>query len=106
MSLPKYSELTSIHRGDPCQEYPGKWLLNLPLPYEGKTQYEYPTVGAARIWALRILNSFEESKQEYDPSKTSISWECSDNDPRVGQVWFTGYYMHGRYNIFGSYNIT
>jgi hypothetical protein len=36
----------------------------------------------------------------------SICWDSTDGDPRVGQVWFTGFYRHGTWNLLGQYVTT
>lgn len=30
-----------------------------------------------------------------------VYWQASDNDPRVGQVWFTGFYCISYYDFHG-----
>ena len=104
--LPTYAALTSVNRGEPCQEYPGDWIIHLPIPHQGQTEHKCTSLGAARQTAERILMAFESAKLEYDPTQVTISWKCSDNDPRVGETWFTGFYTHGKYNIFGDYKRT
>lgn len=103
--MKKYSELGTVHRGEPCQEYPGTWIVvvkgeNQPWDLSGpKFEKEY------------FENSFQQafdlaSKLNKNDlvEKVSIYWECSDNDPRVGKVWFTGFYRHGWFDIYGRYN--
>jgi hypothetical protein len=95
--MKKYAELGTVHRGEPCQEYPGEWLV-----YSGKQEKSFDSFEKAKAWAeteVEILFTIE----AVEPPRVSICWKCSDNDPRVGQVWFTGFYQHGKFNIFGSY---
>lgn len=106
MPLPKFAELTTSNRGAPCQEYPGEWLVHLPLPYEGKTEYSHTSQVDAYNFAHKVMIVWESEKKEYEASKVSVSWTCNDNDPRQGKVWFTGYYTHGKFNIFGDYKST
>lgn len=106
LMMKTYTQLQTHERGAPCLEYPGEWLLYLPIPYKGSHTHTYPTLEEAKRAAMRITNVFEEAGLEYDIRKVSIGWKCSDNDPRIGQVWFTGFFVHGRYNLFGDYKET
>lgn len=96
-----YSDLGVVHRCDPCQEYPGEWLLYLPLPYEGKTEHSFASKDEAMKAGSLITDAWEHERLEYDPRDVKIAWKCSDNDPRQGQVWFTGFYIACRMTIFG-----
>ena len=96
-----YSALGETYRCDPCQEYPGKWILFLPLPYEGKTEHSFSSKEEAMEAGERIVESWEREGLEYDYQKVSVGWKCSDNDPRVGQVWFTGFYISIRMKSYG-----
>lgn len=78
-----YSALGETYRCDPCQEYPGKWILFLPLPYEGKTEHSPSSKEEAMEAGERIVESWEREGLEYDYQKVSVGWKCSDNDPRV-----------------------
>ena len=88
-----YAQLGTVHRTEPCIEYPGEWL-------------SYVNGGQEKSFF-----SFEEAKKDAymrqdesaEECETSVCWKCSDNDPRVGKVWFTGFYQHGRFNRFGNY---
>jgi len=88
-----YAELGHVHRNEPCQEYPGEWLSYL----NGGDEKSFPTFEEARNDAA--------DRQDASPDnvETSVCWKCSDNDPRQGQVWFTGFYQHGKWNVFGRY---
>lgn len=88
MILRKYADLGTVYRGKPCEEYPGEWLSYL----NGNDEKSFATFEEA------YKDAFD--RQEASPS---VSWKCSDNDPRIGEVWFTGYYQHGRFDIFGRY---
>lgn len=95
MSLKPYDKLETYERNQPCLEYPGEWLV-----YVGGNQ-ETP------------CDSFEDAlrlgHQLWDASTSTaidISWKCSDNDPRIGEVWFTGFYVCGQIDSFGCYRST
>lgn len=115
--LPKFSELGTAHRGDPCQEYPGKWILFMPAclqegmnclddyPASG-TQRECASQEEAIAYGEKIIARAEEAKMEYNIRDFSVCWSCSDDDPRVGQVWFTGFYRAGQWSMFGQYRST
>jgi len=81
-----YAQLGHVFRTEPCVEYPGEWLVFI----EGKESGSFDS--------FDIVFKFAEEKEE-----ASICWSCSDNDPRVGEVWFTGFYQHGRFDQFGRY---
>ena len=92
--MKKYSELGHVYRCEPCIEYPGKWISYVNGVDE------------------RIFSSFDEARKDAsdrqdaspnDECETSVCWRCSDDDPRIGQVWFTGFYQHGKFDIFGRY---
>lgn len=150
-TLKKFAELGTVHRGEPCQEYPGSWIVSLPLAsgsehtfilhwkdgstrevkgcgknqlqaladgynkagisagalavldYWEEKQNTFSSLEEALAFANRKINEYEDAHLEYDARDIAIYWKCSDNDPRVGQVWFTGCYQHGRFNIFGAY---
>lgn len=96
-----YAELGTVYRTEPCVEYPGKWLVYFP---NRKVEEENSFATFEEAYA------FAKTKEGYFPDDhylssihVSICWNCSDNDPRVGQVWFTGFYQHGRFNHFGDY---
>jgi hypothetical protein len=96
-----YAELGTVHRNEPCQEYPGTWMVYYKSPDEnlevGKASFE-----EAYTVAAKFLIKYDADVRDF-PLRLSICWKCSDNDPRVGQVWFTGFYQHGKFNLFGDY---
>lgn len=106
-----YTELNtgrgdSTDRGDPCIEYPGEWFVNFPNKQDTRTSETteaFPTLESAIRKAQKILDAYEDQKIEYNPRDFTISWKCSDDDPRIGLVWFTGHYRHGHFNHFGNY---
>ena len=108
--LKRYAELRPSERVNPCQEYPGEWLLCVPnslLPHVGEEFKEsHTSLEAARLAGHHLLNRLEDNKVEYNPRDISVCWNASDNDPRIGMVWFTGFYMHGRWDCFGRYRET
>jgi len=87
--MKRYSELTTAERGAPCVEYPGQWIV-----YCGESTAVFPSLLAA-IDAARSAGV-----------TASVCWSASDNDPRIGEVWFTGFYTHGRTDTFGRYRST
>lgn len=107
MALKKFAELGTANRGDPCQEYPGKWLIHYPYCLEeiiGENgEIEQSSLDDAKCAVKGLIRRLEEKQIEYNPRDITISWKCSDNDPRIGQVWFTGFYVHGRFSFFGQY---
>lgn len=106
--MKKYAELGTVHRTEPCEEYPGSWFLYFPSKSgTGKeTSEALDSLESAIRKAEKILQAYEDAKLEYNPRDFTICWKCSDDDPRVGQVWFTGFYQHGRFNFYGEYKTT
>ncbi len=91
-----FAELTTSERINPCIEYPGRWFVNY-----------HPAPGAAGEPFDAEFATLEEAMAKARTSGEvpaySISWCASDDDPRVGQVWFSGFYIHGRFNAAGKY---
>lgn len=102
MALKKYEQLGTVYRTEPCQEYPGTWFVYDKNQEKEKQESGFPTFEDAWHHAQKLLTEYDGEERDY-PVKISICWGCSDNDPRVGQVWFTGFYQHGKFNQFGSY---
>jgi hypothetical protein len=115
MNLKKYTDLSPSERGAPCLEYPGEWLVCIP---EGLGEHwsrfwfskerthlghSYQTFEEALQIGKDFLNYLEEARVEYQASKISVCWKATDNDPRASQVWFTPFYQHGKFNVFGEY---
>lgn len=98
LALPKYANLGVAHRGDPCEEYPGQWLVYA----SGKEETSHASFGDAFQAAQKAVDEYD-SKEQDAPIRVSICWQCSDNDPRIGEVWFTGFYQHGKFNQYGQY---
>jgi hypothetical protein len=92
-----FAELGHVHRCEPCIEYPGEWLVFI----QGAVS-SHATFDNAMKVALGGVSGYDTLPQD-EPLRVSICWKCSDNDPRVGQVWFTGFYQHGKFNQFGAY---
>ena len=96
--MKKYSELGDIHRCEPCEEYPGSWMIfingEVPMDEETHQDFEAAYLAAKREWETSVLE---------DPPIVAVCWRASDNDPRIGQVWFTSYYRHGAINQYGQY---
>lgn len=115
MNLKKFAELDTTNRGAPCQEYPGAWLICIPdalgsywtrfwMSKERRhSGHSHATFEVAKVIGEAFLNYLEEQHVEYNPRDITICWKCSDYDQRMGQAWFTGFYQHGRFNLFGSY---
>lgn len=119
MNLPKYTELNTATRTKPCQEYPGEWLVCIPDGLGGHWSrfwfsdknrphlgHSFQTFDEAMNIAKNFLNYLEENHVEYNPTNITICWKATDNDPRIGEVWFTPFYMHGKFNFFGDYRET
>jgi hypothetical protein len=86
-----YAELTHVDRGDPCAEYPGQWIV-----YSGgEVAGTFTDSVAAIVSATHIVEARND--------RVSVCWACSDDDPRVGQTWFTGFYTFGRFDQFGRW---
>lgn len=89
MKLPKFDQLGTTHRIDPCSEYPGTYYVYV----SGKEQASFrdtPENESARDSALKEARNLAERSED---ETVSVSWSCDDSDPRQGQVWFTGYYQ-------------
>ena len=105
--LKTFAELGTRHRGEPCQEYPGTWIVTHP-EFSGsapraKREDDFPNFQEALAFARKRIVVLEEQRIEYNPREITIFWKCSDNDPRIGQTWFTPYYQHGKFSMFGEY---
>ena len=105
-----FKDLGTVHRGDPCLEYPGKWILFIPARLQEsmncmdeQSKREFASQEEAISYGGSIIEWAEDSLLEYNISDFSVCWSCSDDDPRVGQVWFTPFYCAGRWNMFGHY---
>ena len=81
MKLKAFQDLGHVYRNEPCQEYPGKWIVYV----NGNDPSAYGDRGEAYVNAAH--------RSEDTDAKVSVCWECSDNDPRIGQVWFTPFYQ-------------
>jgi hypothetical protein len=89
-----YAELGHVHRTEPCIEYPGYWLVYVD--------------GSEVSQCITFEEAWEVCKRGLDTAlqlnaKVSICWTCTESDPRVGEVWFTGFYQHGYFDQFGRY---
>lgn len=95
--MKSYADLSTVHRTEPCREYPGEWIV-----YQDGTEYgKADDLYAAKDLAYELIQH-----GHVDPCNVSICWSCSENDPRIGMVWFTPFYQHGRFNAFGQYRET
>lgn len=94
--LKKYRDLTSVNRGDPCEEFPGVWIIYT----NGKYKKEFATFDQAFsiAWQRADLSS--------DPDvKVSIAWKASEGDPRIKESWFTSFYQHGYFDCYLKYKV-
>lgn len=87
------ADLCTVHRGDQCDDYPGRWVLHC---------------GSSELYASKDFgNTFEFAvklgARNGDCDGYTICWRATEGDPRIGQVWFTGFYRHGTWNVFGQY---
>lgn len=116
-----FKDLPGSQRGDPCIEYPGRWILSLPerkvrapvfgASFPGEALWEtqppreesFDSQESAMAAALTTMRMWEEEYSEYQATHITIGWQASDDDPRQGCTWFTGYYRVGRFSIFGDW---
>lgn len=105
--LKRYAELGTVHRTEPCMEYPGEWLLCVSKEVEKRAGEYYreshSTQQEAQDCGQRLLAWLEANRVEYNPREITVCWKCSEEDPRIGQMWFTPFYRHGRWSIWGHY---
>lgn len=99
--MKKFAELKGYERNAPCQEYPGRWLVYYPNR-KVEDQHEFPTFEEAYTFAKTKEGCFPEDPF-LSPIHVSICWDASEDDPRIGKVWFTGFYQHGKFDQFGRY---
>jgi hypothetical protein len=92
--MKRYNELTTVDRGNPCVEYPGEWIVYYNDHED--TSRSFDSLEAAYLSAQQFANV-----TEFCPS---VNWAASPDDPRVGEVWFTGFYRHGKFDQFGRYS--
>jgi hypothetical protein len=92
-TMKHYADLGSVFRNSPCIEFPGVWAVYI----NGGDERLFPTFADA-------IDKGKELSDIYD--NVSICWIASDNDPRIGQVWFTPFYCHGKFTPFGVYKST
>lgn len=112
----KYNELIGVMKNDPCEEYPGKWIVSIPECLgsywskwwnaknpEDSLGHFFASQKQAENIARRFLDYMQEIKVEYDPRQIKIVWIASDNDPRNGNDGFSLIRLHGQFNFFGEY---
>lgn len=81
--LKKFSQLGKVYRVEPCQEYPGRYLVFT----DGNDEKDCgPNLLDAYADVMR------RDLDQNDIRKHSICWQASEDDPRIGEVWFTGFY--------------
>lgn len=81
-ALRMLSELGHVHRIEPCAEFPGKWLVYSP------DEDAFDSLEQAMAFVADLSPNRDKS----------IYWQASDDDPRIGQLWFTGFYRHSKWN--------
>ncbi len=84
-SLPCYESLTTSNRHDPCREYPGAYHVYADNNHVGDFYGEYEggtALDRAKRQALNLP----------DAMNIAVYWAASEDDPRIGQGWFTSYY--------------
>lgn len=79
MALKLLKDLKSSERTQPTRDYPGRWLVF----GDDKLVGDFPTDEEAYRFATRVCDRHD---------KVSVAWEANDDDPRIGEVWFTGFY--------------
>lgn len=94
MTLKRYAELGTVHRNEPCREYPGEWIVYV----NGNESSKHNAFDVAFHMAQEASDKAQDLSTE-----VSVCWSCSDNDPRIGEVWFTSFYRHGKFDYFGRY---
>lgn len=77
-----------VYRTEPCEEFPGEWLVCM-----GQDSWTFTTFTDAKKFASEVD----------EHGTASVCWKCSDGDPRQGEVWFTGFYQHGKIDCLGRY---
>lgn len=94
MSLPRFADLTTRNRIEPTVEYPGKWLvaLNGNIVEKDAGSLDAAIRKAKTVWEDAPMDSI-----------VAVAWEASNDDPRIGELWFTGFYQHGKIDPFGRY---
>lgn len=86
-------DLCTTHRTAPSRDYPGRWIL-----YHGGAEV-YASKTFAHTFEFSVALGARKGECEGD----SICWRASDGDPRIGEIWFTGFYRHGTWDSFGEY---
>lgn len=61
----------------------------------GNDEVSFDTPYKAFSFAVKLNNEVD--------GEVSICYKCSDNDPRIGEVWFAGFYMVGKFDTFGRW---
>jgi hypothetical protein len=97
-----YSELGHIYRGDPCKEYPGTWIVYQDGTEIGSFRWEKDGDDPFTDAKSFALKQWEECLSAVSP-KISVCWCSDDADPRIGQVWFSGFYQWGWLNSYGTW---
>jgi hypothetical protein len=93
-TMKRYAELGTVYRNQPCIEYPGQWVVYCNGEEAGQHPiFQEAYSQAGEVWDKATLND----------NRVSICWQCSENDPRIGEVWYTGFYQHGSFDSFGRY---
>lgn len=94
-----YTELGTVHRTEPCVEYPGAWILYV----SGEEQSRHESLELAKVAGRAAYERSDPRGWDNGSPDISICWSCSNYDPRMGQVWFTGFYQAGRFDSLGRF---
>ena len=91
--MKSYATLGTKKRNDPCQEYPGVYLVYV----KGEEVYGSRDFNHAKAVASRKLD------EQVGIVEVSVCWAASEDDPRIGSSWFTGFFKVGKFNQFGRF---
>ena len=89
MKLKSYKDLGSVYRNDPCEEHPGTWVVFLNGS-EVAMFRDVPNGPSAHAEAIRFARDIVQATDDAD--QIAVGWSCDENDPRIGEVWFTGFW--------------
>jgi len=92
-----YSQLGTTHRTAPCREYPGEWLVFCNGNQPKDMDNSFSDFESAFVAAQSLANNSP------DDECISICWCADEDDPRHAEVWFSGFYQHGKFDRFAIY---
>lgn len=100
--------LPNWKRGDPTTDYPGRFIVYVNGKHVDDFTDQADAIRAAKkIWddpaTVRLKPPpWREHEGPLEP-EVSVCWFASDDDPRVGSFWFTGFYQLGKIDHFGRF---